>query len=234
MQPWDEPATSQTADVAPCSTCAKSNAPAANDTSEESYGAGLRLVGTPSERAALKADLATLESTATGRKILRMIDADARRTGGRVTLSDGSWGGQHASGNLYKGGVLQEARANALRVERDWTGRIEVVEAGRPIPPSDIHVFVDHTSRPAESPASASLAHELIHAHHAMNGTMLSSGRYSDASDVGTAGGSNHEEARAIGRGAYASDSVTENAFRRDRGLPQRSTHSGLPGRPTP
>jgi hypothetical protein len=37
-----------------------------------------------------------------------------------------------------------------------------------------------------------------------------------------------HEEARAIGRGAYAAESDTENALRRELGLPARDSHGSL------
>ncbi len=70
------------------------------------------------------------------------------------------------------------------------------------------------------------LNHELIHALHNAQGVNLRAHDYRAIS----AGTDNHEEARAIGIGAYAREAITDNALRAElgnRALPRRRSHAG-------
>jgi hypothetical protein len=226
-QPWISPRPSAPSGSG-CPTCVGS------DRVEIDYGQSMRLVGSPEQVERLVRDLEEIASTRAGRLLLSKLDADVRRHGGeRLKISAGRLAMQPgASAVIFKGGVVQNARASADEARVDpRTKAMHVTRPGTPVSPGDLNVVLDQSNRPAESPSSASLIHELIHAHHAMNGTMLSVGKYEDASDVEN-GGSPHEESRAIGRGAYRDLPMSENAYRRERNLPERTTHRGLPGRP--
>lgn len=71
-----------------------------------------------------------------------------------------------------------------------------------------------------ETPGFVALAHELIHCMHFLSGD---TNMYSD-DDAWGAGDtySKHEEARTVGLGIYANTRISENALRRELGLPQR------------
>jgi hypothetical protein len=68
------------------------------------------------------------------------------------------------------------------------------------------------------------LAHELIHALHSLSGDLRKD--YDDGS--GADSGLFHEEARTVGLGIYKNTRISENAFRRRDGFPER-TYYGAP-----
>jgi hypothetical protein len=73
-----------------------------------------------------------------------------------------------------------------------------------------------------QTPAFIALAHELVHALHSLSGDFLKP--YSWATD-----GALTEEARTVGIGPYAHGRITENAIRKEHGLPMRTYYS-MPG----
>ena len=75
-------------------------------------------------------------------------------------------------------------------------------------------------------PPAVVLGHELIHALRNATGRNVKAFDYRSI-EAGTA---THEEAAAIGLGAYSGGPFTDNALRRELGttaLPRRATHSG-------
>jgi len=70
--------------------------------------------------------------------------------------------------------------------------------------------------------AFISLSHELAHALHMMNGTLLTSDKFdfSDPSNPNT-----QEEDRAIGIGKFKDEKLSENGIREDHGIPLRSQY---------
>lgn len=66
-----------------------------------------------------------------------------------------------------------------------------------------------------ETPAHVALHHELVHAFQTLRGASEGGGRM---------------EEEAVGVGAFARAPYTENALRRDLGLPHRPSHDVLPG----
>lgn len=89
---------------------------------------------------------------------------------------------------------------------------IHIDNEGYPVPVSTTqHNFV-------------SLAHELIHALHTMNGTALN--RDSIASDVFYRGsGTRREEERAVGLGRFEREAISENKIRQEHGLRIRRSY---------
>jgi hypothetical protein len=68
-----------------------------------------------------------------------------------------------------------------------------------------------------ETPAFVALGHELIHAFHSLSG---------DRKTGNTPGGAKAEEAWTVGAGKYANTRISENAIRKEHGLPLREYYS--------
>jgi hypothetical protein len=108
-----------------------------------------------------------------------------------------------------------------------------ILERGEPVQPSSIRILynrecaaVDDHGTPC-APPRAYLLHELLHALHAMTGELAH--HIGDSSDP-MPGGSTHEEAWTIGRGAYVDLPLTENALRTELAVPRRTSHGSLCG----
>lgn len=206
-------------------------------TVREEVGAGLIVIGHSEASAELLGDLATLEATSVGAEVLARVHERAEALGGRVKLRprpDPQGGETTCANTVFAAGGFDLERAHAAETQTDATGREAVLEPGDPVEPGSIRVLynrlcivLDEAGEPCAAPPHAFLMHELLHALHAMEGTLLHEIR--DPSDP-IPGGSNHEEAATIGRGAYVEDVLTENALRRELGLPQRDTHQTLCG----
>jgi hypothetical protein len=69
------------------------------------------------------------------------------------------------------------------------------------------------------TPAYIALAHELIHALHGLSGDLLE--EYSWETQ-----GALREEARTVGIGPYCQQRISENAIRKERGLPLRQYYA--------
>lgn len=112
-------------------------------------------------------------------------------------------------------------------------GRIEVTVPGERVPPGAIRVLYNRNCNQTYDDGERCfepwflLAHELLHATHGMSGTVLAD--HPDSSDP-MQGGSNHEEALTIGRGAYVGVSPSENAIRRTHDIWERDSHGTLCG----
>jgi len=86
------------------------------------------------------------------------------------------------------------------------------------------------------SPEDVILSHEMVHAWHETQGTMAPSTRFSSTNPSGITAddtaGIREWEHQAAGLGRYASDPITENAYRRERRMlgantPHRTRYSG-------
>ena len=125
------------------------------------------------------------------------------------------------------------ARSLPVASQTDAQGRVVVTQPGERVPPGAIRIYYDrkfHQEYDDGTPCFViwfELAHELTHAVHGMSGTVLAG--FPDPSDP-MPGGSNHEEAWTIGRGAYRGDSPTENAIRIAHDVPARDSHGSLCG----
>ncbi|MFH1764819.1 MAG: M91 family zinc metallopeptidase [Gemmatimonadota bacterium] len=76
-----------------------------------------------------------------------------------------------------------------------------------------------------KTPVFVALAHELIHALHSISGDVVKA--YSWTNGVGGSScGAILEEARTVGLGISARTRISENAIRREHGLPQRRFYS--------
>ena len=99
-------------------------------------------------------------------------------------------------------------------------GRVRVNEAGPGMNEVDIH-----DQRPNVKPASAVvlLHHEMLHGLHFITGTglrALADPKDEEADDAWP----NHEESSTIGLHAYRGDPMSENALRREMGIPERTS----------
>jgi hypothetical protein len=106
-------------------------------------------------------------------------------------------------------------------------GRVDVTPnkgSGAKVFYDPYHTPTDAAQNPCPSGGpEVALGHELIHAVHDAQGTNRAAVPYT-AIESGT---ENHEEAATIGLGAYAKDPMTENALRRELGVPLRTSHKG-------
>jgi len=90
----------------------------------------------------------------------------------------------------------------------------------------NIYAKIDQHGRPVlEKNANLSyisLAHELVHAYRILKGTFT--GTMGDPHDITSKAA--EEEDRAVGINAYANERFSENAIRKEHGLPQRLQYS--------
>ena len=127
-------------------------------------------------------------------------------------------------------GALDEHVGLDLPDERE---RVVPDEAGASLTPGNVRVLYNRECQAryddglACAPGYVYLGHELVHVFHALHGHIAN--HIGDPSDP-MPGGSNHEEAWTIGRGAYAGTELTENALRVELELPLRVTHGSLCG----
>ena len=115
----------------------------------------------------------------------------------------------------------------------DSSGSIVIRERGSSIAPSNIRVLYNrecvatYDDGTPCAPPHVYLMHEMQHVMHAMSGEIAN--HIPDSSDP-MPGGSNHEGAGTICRGTYLATERTENAVRREVGLPVRDSHGSLCG----
>lgn len=184
-------------------------------------------------------DLETIAADPIGAEIISRLEAAAAVAGGgasdeRVVLrarDDLDPTPLDFARTMFAEGWL--VRSLPVATTRDARGGVIVTEAGERVPPSAIRIYYNrafHQEYEDGTPCFASwieLAHELGHAVHGMSGTVLAD--IPDSSDP-MPGGSNHEEAWTIGRGAYVELSPSENAIRAAHDVPVRDSHGGLCG----
>lgn len=189
----------------------------------ERYSDGIVIKGTTEYREKVREHLDTLKRTPTGRLLLERIDAQGRDGKGVVIYSV-----PPAENQCMPTGTWRDSRPVSAALDAS-TGKISVATPGNGTT-SEVGFNPDYEPQypggeSCRSPAIG-LGHELIHAMHNGDGTNL--GTYADSTDLGVPGGSNHEEAQTIGRGAYANDPITDNALRRDLGYKPRTSHGSV------
>lgn len=75
------------------------------------------------------------------------------------------------------------------------------------------------------TPPFIALAHELIHAMHAMSGDLVKEYSWINGG-AGSSCGAILEEARTVGLGIYANKRISENTIRKEHNLPQRTFYT--------
>jgi hypothetical protein len=206
-------------------------------TVHQPYGAAIWLAG-PEELVDLAvADLDWIKTTKMGAELLARLEGAQAKLGttARVTvrprdekLADDPTAaavGCAQTGFVYGGFDVRAARA-AKTVAVPMQERVDIVAPGAtPPPPDHLHVFYNRQcvpSYPDGTPCARPallIAHELTHVLHALSGELLDD--LPDPTDP-MPGGSNHEESRTIGRGAYAGEPISENALRKESGFAAR------------
>jgi hypothetical protein len=200
------------------------------------WGAGLVVVGEATAADAVVSDLDQLAATATGKRVLDLVDPRASELGARVVIRARPQPGGEAlscANTMFAYGGADLRRAQLLRYAIDDAGRVVILERGSIVEPASIRVLYNrdcvatYDDGTACAPARVYLMHELLHVLHAMTGEIAN--HIGDPSDP-MPGGSNHEEAWTIGRGAYSERESTENTLRVELGLPLRDSHGSLCG----
>lgn len=193
----------------------------------EKYSDGITIKGDKAYRQKVRARLDELKKTKSGKQILNTLDAQGRAGKGVVITSVGPGQNQCKPTGNAKDAYPVTAALNSK------TGRVDVTKAGKGTS-SEVGFNPDYepkyTSGPnkgksCRSPAIG-LGHELLHAQH--NGEGKNLRKFSDPTDKGVPGGSNHEEAQTIGRGAYKGDKPTDNSLRQETGYKPRTSHGSV------
>ncbi|GBC93872.1 hypothetical protein HRbin15_02374 [bacterium HR15] len=186
---------------------------------EEIYNAGIVIRGNKEFREKVKENLDFLYKTRNGRQILNALDAAGKK--GKITVITES------KYNWCKS--LNDEDAFVAKAYCSKDGRIIITTRGKGsgsvvgYNPRFEPKYPD--GRPCRPPV-VGLAHELIHAMHNANGENLR--RFIDMSDPDMPQGSNHEEARTIGRGAYENEFPSENSLRDELGFERRTSHASV------
>lgn len=206
------------------------------ETVRRPWGDGVVVVGIAPDVDAVVADLDHLVTTDTGKDILERVSARAVELADRVIVrarpdAQGDFMSCANTWFVNRGADLQ--RAQIVAYDLDASGAVVIRERGQAVPPSNIRVLYNreciatYEDGTACAPPDVYLLHEMQHVMHAMTGEIAN--HIPDGSDP-MPGGSNHEEAWTIGRGAYLASPRTENALRREIGLPVRDSHGSLCG----
>lgn len=162
--------------------------------------------GDPKYQKKVKSDLYRVASTKTGRNTLNTI----RNSGHTVTIKNGAVNG-------CAGGKAPGARPKGS-VPKDPSDGIGTGTGG----PSTVQHNPHDTSRPPESPPDAALNHELGHAAHNSTGTNQRDSNPPSPAVVKSS--PNLEE--------HNTTMNEDNAYRQERGLPERDDYEKLPGEP--
>jgi hypothetical protein len=206
------------------------------ETVRRDWGAGFVVVGETGAADAVLADLDQLATTATGKRVLELVDPRASELGARVVIRARPQPGGDAlscANTMFAYGGADLRSAQIVRHEIDDRGRVVILERGGSVQPSSIRVLYNRECIATYDDGSACasprvyLMHELLHVLHAMSGEIAN--HIGDPSDP-MPGGSNHEEAWTIGRGAYVDREPTENTLRAELALPLRDSHGSLCG----
>lgn len=200
------------------------------------WGAGLVVVGETAAADEVIADLDQLALTDVGKGVLDLVDPRAAELGARVIIRARPVEGGEAlscANTMFAYGAADLRKAQIAKYELDAQERIVIVERGGVVDPTSIRVLYNrlcvatYDDGTPCAPPRVYLMHELQHVLHAMTGEIANHIR--DTSDP-MPGGSNHEEAWTIGRGAYAERALTENALRAELTVPLRDSHGSLCG----
>jgi len=205
-------------------------------TVRQPWGDGVVVIGLGADVDAVVADLELLQMTVTGKTVLDDIATRAVELADRVIVrARPDAAGDHMTcANTWfvnRGADLQ--RAQIIAYDLDASGAVVIRERGETVPPANIRVFYNrecvatYDDGTPCAPPHAYLLHEMQHVMHAMTGEIAN--HIPDYSDP-MPGGSNHEEAWTIGRGAYLAAPLTENELRREIGVPVRDSHGSLCG----
>jgi hypothetical protein len=181
-------------------------------------------------------DLSALTETEIGKGVLGLVGPRAAELGSRVMVRARPSAGADAmtcANTMFAYGAADLRKAQIAQYMLDDSGAVQIIERGGFVDPSSIRVMYNRECAATYddgspcAPARVYLLHELQHALHAMTGEIANHIR--DTSDP-MPGGSNHEEAWTIGRGAYTERDLTENALRLELGIPVRDSHGSLCG----
>lgn len=171
-----------------------------------------------------KRDLDRINSKMIGRELLKILSLRNQGIGTR-------------SGNkviIHKGtGTLTYQQSTGLGTEERRSAntgrRIRLPGSGRG---SNVLYDPSYGSGYTKSvgittPAYVALAHELIHALHVISGDVIKSYSWKNGT-ANSSCGAILEEARTVGCGAYQRIYISENAIRREHGLPLRKYYGSI------
>ncbi len=206
----------------------------------ERYSDGISIGGSPEYRKKVRARLDELKKRESGRAVLDKLDEQGR-TGRGVVIYP------HKGDPDTMADDVEDSRPVDAEVD-PITGKVNIKKRGKGTS-SEIDFDPDWQPRYPDGssclPPDGALMHEMVHAAHNGDGTNLSEFEMTDPAG----GESNHEEAQTMGTAPYHDSGPygagldtmlqpTENTYRRETGLPERTSHNGAkslcPERPTP
>jgi len=185
------------------------------DWSEEPYGnpgSAIIIEGRKSFREEVTTALDRLKSTPTGAGLLSMITQYNLGNSVRIRFSRSSGQCHYVGSGIIPGFVVEESDVRkALQAGRGTSSVVLTDGDGR-------EFFLQRGTKDPRALARL-LAHELLHALHAM-WSQVSPRRFENPDLAPT-----HEEARTVGLGPYADEWLTENRIRLELGLPPRTKY---------
>lgn len=189
----------------------------------EKYSDGIKIKGPKEYREKVKRQLDTLKGTKSGGEILNALNKQGREGKG-VTIVQAD--------SLDDTSCIPKDRTKAYPEKSNFesaTGRIKITKAGVGTSSTvrfDPDIPYPFSDGSGNLKPEVVIGHELLHAKH--NGEGRNLRNHLDPTDP-RPGGSNHEEAQTIGRGAYKNDYPTENTLRKEMGITNvRKSHGQL------
>ena len=168
------------------------------------YGKTITIKGSEEFQKKVLADLAAIKKTPTGAKLLEALD---------------KWGKPVTIVETKGGNVTDEFTKDALSKDGDWgNGSASTVKYN----PDQKTI---NSSKWGTRPPAIELAHELIHAKHASEGSVdtkkVDNDSKPDPADPKKTAKESDEEVRAVGISPYEDDDITENKIRSEWDPPQ-------------
>jgi uncharacterized Zn-binding protein involved in type VI secretion len=168
------------------------------------YGKAIKIKGSEEFQKKVLADLAAIKKTATGTKLLEALD----KSGKTVTIKE-------TKGGNTTSGFTSQAKSK----DGDWGNGSDSTVAYNP----DQKTISTNTW--GTRPPAVGLAHELIHAKHASEGsvdtTKVDNDSKPDPADPTKTAKEQDEEVRAVGLSPHDDEDITENKIRSEWDPPQ-------------
>ncbi|NTV95634.1 MAG: hypothetical protein HGA75_09490, partial [Thiobacillus sp.] len=175
------------------------------------YNEFITIEGTPEYQAMVVRDLNTIAGTPSGERLLASMAASGRQCRIHTDNNEGNWawtdppptGNEGTHGNQADTEIGYNPERTSL--------------SGPPGSPYNTANWAQEPNRPAD----VGLFHEMVHADDMMNGRMPTT----EGNNTGPMAGTPiaDSELRAAGLPPYDGESYSENSYRGDRGLPERT-----------
>lgn len=184
------------------------------------YSKNITIEGTPEYRAKVVRDLDKIKETESGKKLLKSLEESGKKTRIHKTDAGGgnaAWTDPPPTTAPYPGYRKADGSKGAAADTEVWYDPDKTSLSGPPGSPYNDAEWAKEGNRPPE----VGLYHELVHSDDMQHGK-LDSG---DGDNLGPMAGTpiDKSELRAAGLPPYENEEYSENKFRKEKGLPERT-----------